>query len=193
MSGKRRIFFASVLALLLCTALDAHAAEEAINSAQHSAENIFKWINFAIVAAAVVWLFAKVLRPKFRSNAEKIGSAITQATQSKAEADRRLREAETQLAGLEKEVAELRTAMQREAAAEAQRLQEATQNDARKVAEAAHSEIAASERAARLELKALAANLAADRAESLLAQQLTPGVQESIFSNFVKSLEGRPN
>jgi len=50
----------------------------------------------------------------------------------------------------------------------------------------------AAERAARLELKTLAANLAVDGAETLLAKQLTPKAQESLISNFVKSLEGSP-
>ena len=55
------------------------------------------------------------------------------------------------------------------------------------------AEIDAAERAARLELKALAASLAVDGAESLLAKQLTPAAQETLVDTFVKSLEGRPN
>ena len=53
--------------------------------------------------------------------------------------------------------------------------------------------VLAAERAARIELKALAAKLAVDGAESLLAKQLTAQVQESLVGGFVKSLEGRPN
>jgi F0F1-type ATP synthase membrane subunit b/b' len=44
-----------------------------------------------------------------------------------------------------------------------------------------------------VELKALAAKLAVDGAESLLVKQLTPKAQELLVSEFVKSLEGRPN
>ena len=44
-----------------------------------------------------------------------------------------------------------------------------------------------------MELKALAAKLAVDGAESLVAKQMTPAVQESLISNFVQSLQGRPN
>ena len=69
-----------------------------------------------------------------------------------------------------------------------ERLRAATQSDAQKIATAAKAEIEAAERAARLELKALAANLAVDGAESLLAKQLTPKAQESLISNFVKRL-----
>ena len=68
-----------------------------------------------------------------------------------------------------------------------------TKSDEEKIAVAAKSEIAAAERAARLELKALAAKLAVDGAAPLLAKQLTPQVQESLVSAFVKSLETRPN
>ncbi|HME11984.1 MAG TPA: hypothetical protein VKF79_03920 [Candidatus Acidoferrum sp.] len=172
----------------------ARAEEETSGSAKtQPAQEIFKWINFAIVAGAVIWVFAKVLPPKFRGNAEKINSAIAKATAAKKEADALLREAENKLANLEKEVSELRESATREGAAEAERLRAATQSDEEKIATAAKAEIAAAERAARLELKALAAKLAVEGAESLLARQLTPQVQESLVSEFVKSLEARPN
>ena len=94
---------------------------------------------------------------------------------------------------LEQEIAELRASGQRESAAEAERIRNLTQSDAQKIDAAGKAEVAAAERAARLELKALAANLAVDGAESLLAKQLTPAAQESLINNFVKSLDGRPN
>jgi len=141
----------------------------------------------------IYWVFGKVLPPKFRGHAETIASAITKATSAKAAADAQLRDAETKLANLQKEVAELRAFAERESAAEVERLRIATQSDAQKIAAAAKAEIEAAERAARLELKALAATLAVDGAETLLAKQLTPQAQESLISGFVKSLEGRPN
>jgi len=183
----------SVLFVLLIAATGAHAAEEGGNAATERAAEIFKWINFAIVACVIVWVFGKKLPPAFRKRAEAVSSAITNATSAKAAADAQLLEAETRLANLQKEVAELRALAEKEAAAEVERLRAATQSDAQKIAAAAKAEIEAAERAARLELKALAANLAVDGAESLLAKQLTPKVQESLVSNFVKSLEGRPN
>jgi F-type H+-transporting ATPase subunit b len=191
--GRRALLFAIGVAAAILFALNAHAAEEGGNAATEKATEIFKWINFAIVAGVMVWVFGKLLPPVFRKKAEAISSAITTATSAKAAADAQLREAETRLANLEKEVVELRATAEREAAAEVARLRAATQTDAQKIAAAAKTEIEAAERAARLELKALAANLAVDGAETLLAKQLTPQAQESLISNFVKSLEGRPN
>jgi F-type H+-transporting ATPase subunit b len=174
-------------------ALNAWAAEEGGNAAAERSTEIFKWINFAIVAGVIFWVFSKKLPPVFRKKAEAISSAISTATSAKAAADARLGDAEERLANLQKEVAELRSIAEREATAEVARLRAATQSDAEKIAAAAKAEIEAAERAARLELKALAANLAVDGAETLLSKQLTPQAQEALISNFVKSLEGRPN
>jgi F-type H+-transporting ATPase subunit b len=185
--------FASAFVILLFAAVSAHGADEGGNSTTDRATEIFKWINFAIVAGLVAWVFLKLTPPFFRKNAENINAAITKATAAKAEADRQLREAEHKLAGLEQEVAQLRATAQREAAAEAERLRAITQSDIQKVGLASKAEIEAAERAARLELKVIAANLAVDGAQSLLAKELTPKAQESLVAAFVKSLEGRPN
>jgi F-type H+-transporting ATPase subunit b len=190
--NRRILFLASLFLVVFCTMLTAHAAEEG-GAANERAKEIFKWINFAIVAGVIIWAFAKVLPPKFRSNANKISSAISNAATAKTEADRQLREAEMRLANLQKEVAELRAFAQREGAGEAERIRALAKSDAQKIFLAAKAEIEAAERAARLELKAIAAKLAVDGAESLLATQLTPQTQESLVSAFVKSLDGRPN
>jgi len=194
MTRNRSLLFAvSALFVLLFAVVGTQAAEEGANSATERATEIFKWINFAVVAGVVVWVFGKLLPPVFRKRAEAVSSAITKATSAKAVADAQLLEAETRLANLQEEVAKIRAYAEKEAAAEVERLRAATQSDIQRIAAAAKAEIEAAERAARLELKALAANLAVDGAESLLAKQLTPKAQESLISNFVKSLEGRPN
>jgi F-type H+-transporting ATPase subunit b len=192
-SSNNFLRVASALTVLFCAAISAHATEEGGNASPEHATEIFKWINFAIVAMVILWVFGKLLPSKFRTNAETISSAISKATAAKAAADAQLREAETKLANLQKEVAELRATTERESTAEVERIRAATQSDAKKISAAASAEIEAAERAARLELKAIAAKLAVDGAESLLAKQLTPAAQESLVSNFVKSLEGRPN
>jgi F-type H+-transporting ATPase subunit b len=193
MRTRPGVLFASAFFVVLAAVMSARAAEEGVSPAVESATEIFKWINFAIVAGLLIWVFGKLLPPVFRKKAETISSAITTATSAKAAADAQLRDAETRLANLQKEVAELRANAEREGTAEVARLRAASQTDAQKIATAAKAEIEAAERAARLELKALAANLAVDGAEALLAKQLTPQAQESLISSFVKSLEGRPN
>ena len=191
--GRRTFLVAGAVIATLFFTLSGHAAEEGGAAGAETAQEIFKWINFAIVAGLVLWLCLKKAPGFFRGRAEAIGSAITRAGSAKAAAEAQLREAETKLANLQKEVAELRAFAERESAAEVERIRAATRSDMEKIEAAAKAEIEAAERAARLELKALAAKLAVDGAESLLAKQLTAQAQEALISNFVKSLEGRPN
>lgn len=191
--GCQLKIFGVTAMVLLVAAAGAFGAEEGGHTATEHANELFKWINFAIVAGLIGWVFLKLTPPFFRKNAESISSEITKATSAKAEADRQLRQAEEKLARLQEEVAQLRVTAQQDASAEAERIRRITQNDAQKIGLAAKAEIEAAERAARLELKVIAANLAVDGAESLLAKQLTPQVQESLLAAFVRSLEGRPH
>lgn len=185
---------AVVAAMTLLFVGFASAAEEGGNSAGHvMSMEAFKWVHFAIVLAILYWLFAKVLPATFRRNADNISSAITKATAAKAEAERQLKEALAKLATLEHEVAQFRSQAQKDAAAELEHLRAAIKVDAEKIGMAARAEIEAAQRAARVELKKLAAKLAMDHAEKLVAQQLTPGLQEAMLKGFVHSFEGRPN
>jgi len=182
----------AVVVLLSTTAL-ARAAEEGGNAAEQPVGTIFKWIHFIILAGLAYWVFARLLPPVFRRNADNIGAAIARATAAKLEAERQVQNAEAKLADLEKEIAEFRAIAQREASAEIERLRTITKNDVEKIGVAAQAEIEAAARAARVELRALAAKLAVDGAESLLAKQMTPSVQEALINQFMQGLQGRPN
>jgi F-type H+-transporting ATPase subunit b len=194
MKQVRNVYYSLVVcALGLFSATAIFAADEGGNPAEHSTEMVFKWIHFVILAGLVYWVFGKLLPPVFRRNADNISSAITKATAAKVEAERKLQEAVTKMGNLEREIAEFRVQAQRDAAAEVERLRGATILDVEKIRTAAKAEIEAAERAARVELKELAAKLAVDGAESLVAKQMTPAVQEATISSFVQSLQGRPN
>lgn len=168
-------------------------AEEGGVAGDHSTA-VFKWTHFIIVAGLLIYVVRKFGRPYFRSNADAISAAITKAAVAKAEAEKLLKEAEVKLASLEQEMAQFRAVAQKEATAELERLRGMIKLDAERISLAAKAEIEAAERAARVELKALAAKLAVDRAESLVTKELTPAVQEAMLNHFVESLQqGRPN
>lgn len=193
MDRRLKIYWMALLpALVLFVATTADAAEGG-STQEQSLTMLFKWIHFIIVAGLAYWVFGKLLPPMFRKKADLISNAIEKATAAKAEADRQLNEAALKLASLDQEVAAFRAMAQKDALAEVERLRNATRSDAEKIAAAGKAEIAAAERAARLELKELAAKLAVDRAESLVSQQMTPAVQDALINNFVQSLQGRPN
>jgi F-type H+-transporting ATPase subunit b len=194
MRPNSRVSFAvSLLVLYLCLGANAYAADEGGSATNGGANEIFKWINFAIVAALLIWVFGKRLPPLFHQNAERISSAISKARAVKEDAERQVREAETKLAQLEQEVKALKDRAQQESAAEAERIRALAASEAKKVDAAAEGEIAAAEHAARLHLKALAAGMAVDGAESLLVKQLTSAAHETLVDAFVSGLDGRPN
>jgi F-type H+-transporting ATPase subunit b len=153
----------------------------------------FRWVNSAIVFGFLIWLIIKKGPAFFRGRREVIVAAITEAGRVKADADRRLREVETKLAGLDEEIARLREAARREGAADAERLRAATESEIAKIERAAETEIATAERAARMELKAAAARLAVERAEALIRTQLSPAMQAGLFQSFVNDLARSAN
>jgi F0F1-type ATP synthase membrane subunit b/b' len=193
MNRRAKTYFMALLPVLYLVMASALRAEEGGNAAQSHVGLIFKWIHFVILAGLLYWVFGKLLPPAFRKKSDLISEAIGKAAAAKAEADRQLKEATAKLASLEQEVAAFRDMALKDAAAEVERLRNATRGDADKIDAAGKAEIAAAERAARLELKELAAKLSVDKAESLVAQQMTPAVQDALIDNFVQSLQGRPN
>ncbi|MGB7845754.1 MAG: ATP synthase F0 subunit B [Candidatus Acidiferrum sp.] len=180
-------------AMALAFATLARSAEEGGSPAEQPVGTVFKWIHFVILAVLLVYVVRVYGRPYFRRQADAISAAISKATVAKAEAEARLKEAAGKLTSLEQEVAQFRAQAQKEAAAELERLRAMTNLDIEKIGIAAKAEIDAAEHAARVELKALAARLAVDRAESMVATQMTPAIQEAMINHFVQTLQGRPN
>jgi len=167
------------------------AAEEGGDIAFSPIGWTFRALNFLILAFGLGWLMRRA--PQFfRGRAARIVSAIEESRQIKDESDRLLKDSERRLAGLDKEVGELRVTAQQDAAAEAERIRAAAREEEAKIERAAQAEILAAERTARMEMKALVAHLAVERAESLLRDQVTPDRQAALVRAFVQNV-GRAN
>src|ERR1700682_2135376 len=92
----------SLLASGLLVALSAQA-EEAGSASQQSAENLFKWINFALVVGVIVWLCLKKGPRFFGRRADVISADIQKSTEAKKQADQRLNDAEKKLRNMRSE------------------------------------------------------------------------------------------
>lgn len=117
-------------------------------------------LNFAIVAGLIAWFSKKNLPGMFRSRTASIQKSLEEARRASEDANRRLSEIEARLARLDDEINEMRSASEKEAAAEEERIKAAAAEDARRIAESAGQEIDAAAKAARRELTAYAAELA---------------------------------
>ncbi len=149
---------------------------------------VFRWLNFAVLAGAVVYVCLKKAPGFFCGRREQIASSISESARAREEAERQLREAEDRLGRLEPQLTELRAAARRDTTADAERSRAAAQQEARKIERAAQMEIEAAERAARMELKRLMAQRAVERAESIIRQRLTPESQAALLQVFVSHL-----
>jgi len=179
---------AAVVVLHLVFFLPALAAEGEGGQESSPMEWVFRWVNFLIIVGALGYFIAKMGRPAFQRRAETISGAIAQSGAVKAEAEQKMREAEGMLARLDQEVAELRVAAMRDAAAERERIRATAREEAAKVDRAAAAEVVAAERAALLELKAVAARLAVERAEADIRNRITPQAEEVLFRSFLGNL-----
>ena len=180
---------ASGIFVLFLTALPALAAESATEETGAATAGIFfRWLNFLIVFGGIAYLIAKHGGSFFRSNAKAIAASITEASATKAEADRELHEVETKIARLDQEVAELREAARRDSAVEADRLLVSGRAEIEKISLAARAELAASERAAQQELRAIAASMAVERAGALVSSRMNGEIRARIFHAFLGEL-----
>jgi F-type H+-transporting ATPase subunit b len=118
------------------------------------------FLNFAVIAALIIWIWNKNLPAVFRDRTAAIQKAMLEAKAASEDARKRLAEVDARLAKLDGEIAQLAANAEREVAAEAERIQAAAADDRRKIVESVEQEIAAAAKNARRELTVYAADLA---------------------------------
>jgi len=196
MKSRRRAIplVASGALIFFLTVIPVLAVEAGGEDSSASTGNlIFRWLNFVLVFGGFGYLIAKYGGTFFRANAKAIAASITEASAAKAEADRELREVETKIARLDQEVAEMREAARRDTTAETERLRVSGLVEIEKIRQAARGELAASERAAQQELRAIAAYMAVERAGKLLNSRMNGEIRARIFHAFLGELERSAN
>jgi len=117
-------------------------------------------LNFAVIAAVIIWAGRKYLPGLFRDRSAAIQKAMQEAQKASEEARRRLADIESRLMKLDVEIGMMRDAAEKEGAAEEARIKAAAEEDARKIIASAEQEIAAAAKSARRQLTAYAADLA---------------------------------
>lgn len=147
-------------------------------------------LNFAVIAAALVWAGLKYLPGMFRARTTAIQKAMQEAQMASEEARRRLADIEARLTKLDGEIGMMRDTAEKEGAAEEARLRAATEEDARKILVSAEQEIAAAVKAARRQLAAFAADLAVGLARRQI--HVDSATDQALVRNFAGQL-GAPD
>ncbi len=154
---------------------------------------VFNWLNFFLLAAAVLYMLARMLPKAFRTRSESIQKNIVEARVATEEARARLSAVEARLSRLDGEIAALRSEHEKAAADEEQRLRQQAEEEKARILQAADQEIASASAAAQRSLRAYAAEIAVQRAAAQLT--ITPDDDRVLIENFASKLhaEGSRN
>jgi F-type H+-transporting ATPase subunit b len=142
--------------------------------------------NFVVIAIVAFWAGRKYLPGLFRDRTAAIQKAMQEAQKASEEARRKLADIEARLMKLDVEIGMMRSAAEKEGAAEEARLQAAAQEDARKIVASAEQEIAAAAKAARRQLTAHAADLAVGLAQKQI--RVDAATDQGLVRNFTGQL-----
>jgi F-type H+-transporting ATPase subunit b len=179
------------LAVVLGVMAAAGLAQEKREGGEAEGGNVqmWKWANFLVLAGALGYMIGKNAPAFFAARSTQIRKDMIEAGEERAQAEARAAAVDLRLANLEAEIASIRSDSQKEVQAETERLTQHTSAEIAKIQAHAEQEIVAAGKAARLELKRHAAELAIGLAEEKIRARMTPDAQDGLVRGFVRDLK----
>jgi F-type H+-transporting ATPase subunit b len=176
------------------TTLAQHEGAAAEKAAEHGegeeVSPVWAWLNFALLAGGLTWVFRKNALPFFAARAVGIRKGMLEADDERAEAERRIAAVEARLAHLQADVQALRDEAIVEEKAEHERARRETAAELAKIRRHAEQEIEAAAKTARMELKRHSVALAMELAQQKIRARINPATQDALFRGFVQELTG---
>ncbi len=152
---------------------------------------VWKWANFAILAAAGLYFLNKHLPPYFNNRTKEIQKDITEAQATKQAAEKRAAEMDARLNSLGAEIEKFRTQAKVEMGQEADRIRQETARQIEKLQRQAEQEIETQATRASRELSAYAAKLSLDLAEQRIRTRLDASTEAGLVDDFTKDLQNQ--
>ncbi|MBZ5607044.1 MAG: hypothetical protein LAP38_02205 [Acidobacteriia bacterium] len=149
---------------------------------------VWKWINFAILAAGLGYLIGKQAPAYFKSRSEEVRRALDEAAREMKDAQAEAAGIELRLTGLQSEIENLRGDARTEMAAEGERIRTETERHFKRIQDQSAQEIALLTRSSRDELRRYSAGLALDLAEQRIRSRITPAAQDGLVDGFLHDL-----
>ncbi|MGH9358585.1 MAG: hypothetical protein ACRD4Q_04095 [Candidatus Acidiferrales bacterium] len=151
-------------------------------------EQLFDWINLAILIAVLVYVLRKPAAAFFRQRSDGIREGLEEGRKALEAARAQLEAVEEKMRGLEQEIAALKDEAARETEAERERLKIAAEKDTERILSSAQSAIESAVRAAKAELTAHAMRQAADVAERMIGERLDEAGRASLMRRFLDGI-----
>jgi F-type H+-transporting ATPase subunit b len=150
---------------------------------------MWRWVNFSILAAGLLYLLMKTLPPFFSSRSSAIQKDISEAKKLKLESDQRAAAILQRVSSLGADIETFRTQSRSEMEREGVRIREEAAAHIRKLNDQAQSEIESAGKLAGRELRAYAADLALDLAGQRIRARLDAGTEAGLVDGFVGDLK----
>lgn len=166
-----------------------HAGGEATEGHETEEPSImWKWINFGILGTGLGYLMAKSLPKIFADRTADIQKNITEAQQTKREAEARAAQMEARLTALGADIEKFRKESTVEMQHEGERIRQETIAQVKKAEQQAAMEIETAGKAATRELRQYSAELALKLAEERIRAKLDATSESALVDRFVKDL-----
>jgi F-type H+-transporting ATPase subunit b len=153
---------------------------------KETAARLFEYLNFAILAGAVLFALLKFLPKTFRANREEIQHRLVEARTATQQANERLAAIEQRLARLDEEIAAITRQAEKDSVEDEARIKASIETERERIVEAVSRDIAAASSAAQRDLKRFAAELAVDRAAQRM--MLSEDDDRALVQEFSQSL-----
>jgi F-type H+-transporting ATPase subunit b len=153
---------------------------------KESAARLFEYLNFAVLAGAILFALLKYLPKTFRANRESIQQRLLDARTATEQAHQRLAAIEQRLGHLDQEIAAISKQAEKDSVEDEARIKASIEEERRRIVESASKDIAAAASAAQRDLKRFAAGLAVDRAAQRIV--LTEDDDRGLLQEFAQSL-----
>ncbi len=153
---------------------------------QETAARVFEYLNFAVLAGAVLFYLAKNLPKGFRANREKIQQQLVDARTATQQANERLAAIEKRLGRLDEDIAAIGKQAEKDSLEDEARIKASIESERQRIMDSVTRDIASASSAAQRNLKQFAAGLAVDRATQKLI--LTTDEDHALLQEIAQSL-----
>ncbi|HAG50907.1 MAG: hypothetical protein A2X87_06605 [Deltaproteobacteria bacterium GWC2_42_51] len=178
-----------LLFTILCLISPVLAAEEGGHDAGGDNSTLWRIINFAILAVAVI-LIARYLKLKdfFASRKENIKRELDEARKAKEETERKMKEFELKFKQLDKKIEEIYQEIRAEGEIEKKKIIEEAIASVEKIKEQARLAAEQELKKAKQEIKGEIAKVAVEMAEEILRHELTAADQERLIREYLEKV-----
>jgi len=170
----------------------ARGGQEATGGEDGGKMEVFAWVNFALLAAGLVWIFRKNAVPYFAARAIGIRKGMIEAEDARAAAEQTMAGVDARLARLQTDIQALKDEATAAARTEHERTRQETADALDKIRKHARQEIESAGKSARLELKRYTAQLALGLAGQRIRARMNRTTQDALFRGFLHQLDSAP-